>query len=54
MRGTFWVRYRAEGTICNDRRSLSMPTGVWGLCEPQAGPGQSPGAGPGGEAPESS
>ena len=28
--------------------------GSWGLCEPPAGPGQSPDGGPGGEAPGSS
>ena len=28
--------------------------GVWGHCKPPVGPGQSPGMGPGGEAPRSS
>ena len=45
MHGTFWVRYRAKGTICNDRRSLPMPAG--GAVSPPAGPGQSPCGGPG-------
>ena len=52
MRGTFLVRYRAEGMICNERRSLPMPTG--GAVRPPAGPGQSPGLGPGSEVPGSS
>ena len=48
------ARYCAEGTICNDRRSLQIQLGVWGRCEPPAGPGQRPGGGPGGEGPGSS
>ena len=44
MRGTVWVRYRAQGMICNDRRSLPMPAGgLGGVVSPPAGPGQSPG-----------
>ena len=27
----------AEGTTCNDRRSLSFPAGVWGDCKPRSG-----------------
>ena len=27
------ARYCADGTICNDRRSLQIQLGVWGLCE---------------------
>ena len=49
------VRYRAFGTICNDRRSLPTPAGcLGGAVSPPVGPGQSPGGGPGGEAPGSS
>ena len=42
------ARYCAEGTICNDRRSLQIQLGVWGAVSPPAGPGQRPGGGPGG------
>ena len=43
------ARYCAEGTICNDRRSLQIQLGVWGRCEApsrsRAGPrGQAPGS----------
>ena len=47
-------RYCAEGTICNDRRTLQIQLGVWGAVSPPAGPGQLFGGGPGGEAPGSS
>ena len=44
--------YRAEGTICNDRRSLLYTAGgSGGAVSPLTGPGQSAG---GGEAPGSS
>ena len=29
--------YRAVGTICNVRRSLLYPTGVWRHCKPPSG-----------------
>ena len=38
------ARYCAEGTICNDRRSLQIQLGVWGRSERCGG-------GPGGQAP---
>ena len=43
---------RAEGTICNDRRSLPLPAGgLGGAVSPPVGPVQGPGGGPGGKAP---
>ena len=48
------ARYCAEGTICNDRRSLQIQLGVWGLCEPPSRSREAPWWGPRGEAPGSS
>ena len=46
------IGYRAEGTICNDRRPLQNPAGgLGGTVSPPVGPGQSPGGGPGGAKP---
>ena len=42
--------YRAEGTVCNDRRLLqNLAGGLGGAVSPPVGPGQSPGGGLGGK-----
>ena len=48
------MSFNVHGHYAVTVRRFSIQLGVWGVVSPQADPGQSPGAGAGGEAPGSS